>query len=101
MCAGGEDRGAEVFAKGKSALEIVMEGNIATCTLSFDEDEPESLSGKGGKGRDLERVRLADEALVAKGEPLPDAWRVPSGKPSPTPPGSFLDRDALDSPSWE
>ena len=72
-CVGGEDGGAEVFVEEKSDSEIVMEGNRDARMLSFDvNDEPESLSGRGGKGRDLDRVILAaeDAAVVANGELL-------------------------------
>jgi len=98
---GGEEaNGTEVFVEEKSASEIVMEGNRGTCALSFDVDETESLSGRGGSGRDRSIFILAAE-VAENSEPLDGAWSVPWGKPSPTPPGSFLVSEAFNRPSCE
>lgn len=101
MESGGEegDR-AEVLVEERSTSEIVMEGNRGTCVLSFDADELESLSGRGGSGRDRSIFILAAEVAV-NSELLDDVWTVPWGKPSPTPPGNFLVSEAFNRPSCE
>lgn len=92
--------GAEVSAEGRFASETVMRGNGDVCALSFDanDGEAEIMSGNGlgmgGKGRALDKVTF-EPGTVGNGKPSVDAWNVPRGKPSPTPPGGFLVSEAF------